>query len=110
MASFLDEIVGPNQSQQIPAAVINPSSGSSPPPVQQDFIANNDDESSSDSDKSQNGDGDQDTQDPPNAVTVFTVNTARNLRLTTNGEESLLRFSQVFFPRSPLAHDAHPTL
>jgi len=118
MTSFLDDIVGLAQLQQIPAAAANISLAPSTPLTQQDPPENNDDESSSDSDESQNGDKDQDTQAPAtaqdshNTVAAFTVNTSRNLRLTSNGEESLLRFSQVFFPFSllPLAHDVHTIL
>ncbi|KAF9780506.1 hypothetical protein BJ322DRAFT_1164329 [Thelephora terrestris] len=34
------------------------------------------------------------TQNSRDAIAAFTINTARNLRLTTNGENSLIRFSQ----------------
>ena len=56
---------------------------------------------SSESEMSQHGDEDQETpaqtstQGPPDAVASFTINTARNLRLTAGGENSLLQFSQV---------------
>ena len=43
--------------------------------------------------------GDNDDQDP-NGIAAFTISTARNLRLTADGERSLLQFSRVFF--SPL--------
>ena len=41
--------------------------------------------------------GDNHDQDP-NGIAAFTISTARDLRLTADGERSLLQFSRVFFP------------
>jgi hypothetical protein len=96
MSSFLNDIIA-----NVP---INPSTTSPTPltlQLQEDSPANLEgDGSSSESEMSQHGDEDQEaptqksTQDRPD-VTAFTINTARNLRLTAGGETSLLQFSQV---------------
>ena len=60
---------------------------------------------------SQHGDEDRETpaqtstQAPPDAVASFTINTARNLRLTAGGENSLLHFSQVSDCSPPLVRN-----
>ena len=67
--------------------------------TQQDSSITDDDESFSESEHG----NDQDNQPPsstgvsPDTITVFTINTACNLRLTANGEKLLFQFSQVFF-------------
>lgn len=103
MSSFLDEIVNLNQLQNESAAPI----ASLPPltqPMHQDFAANSNNDSSpgsGDEDREQDTQPPLSTQDSPDAVAAFTVNTSRNLRLTANGERSLLEFSQVAFSVPP---------
>ena len=46
------------------------------------------------------------TRDSRNAVTVFTINVARNLQLTINGEKSLMEFSQVITVRGLCAESS----
>lgn len=103
MSSFLDEIVNLNQLQNKSAVPI----ASLPPltrPMHQDFAANSDNDSSpgsGDEDREQDTQPPLSTQDSPDAVAAFTVNTSRNLRLTADGERSLLEFSRVAFSVPP---------
>lgn len=101
MASVLNDIVDFGQLQHASTA---PNTTSTPltPPMHQDPPANSDADPSSSSEDDDNDDNDEDVQTPsstqnsPENVAAFTVNTARNLRLTADGEKSLLQFSQVF--------------
>lgn len=90
----------------------------SPPPAQlatpalrQESSTTNpgsDDDSSSDSDGPPGGNGGPaGTQETSDAISAFTVNTARNLHLTANGENSLLQFSQVLSFVLLYAHDVN---
>lgn len=77
-----------------------------PPQTQQNTPARSDhnDDAISDFEGSHGSDEDEEAlaiqmqasiQDPAEAISAFTINTARNLRLTADGENSLLQFSQV---------------
>lgn len=76
-----------------------------------------DDDDDSDSGGSQAGDNGQEPSSPagtlgsPNPIAAFTINTARNLQLTADGENSLLQFSQVLsfsFHLSPTMYSCAP--
>ena len=100
MSSVLDEIVDFSQFQRDSAPQDTPPSPSTPP-MRQDSPPNGG-ESFSDSDDDNGEPGAQPlsgTHDPPDSIAAFTINAARNHRLTTDGERSLLQFSQVIsFP------------
>ena len=100
MSSVLDDIIADA-----------PTSTPSTLPTQQNTqpVSDDNDDSPLDSDPEGSGDGteDQDTQtqasgqDSCDTVAAFTINTARNLRLTADGEKSLIEFSQVFISSYP---------
>ena len=96
MSSVFGEIVDLSQLQRESAAPDTP-----PPPSMQprrEDSPPNGGESPSDSDDEDEEPGAQSlssAQDSPDGVAEFAINAARNLQLTTDGERSLLRFSQV---------------
>ena len=110
MSSVLDDIFDLGQLQHGPtvgpsntlSTRLTPPGHQDPPIASGDGDGGDDGDSSSDSDQSQNGDNGRNpsssagTLGSPNPVAAFTINTARNLQLTANGENSLLQFSQVF--------------
>ena len=106
MPSFLDEIVDFTQIQQEYATQNSLSPLPPPTPLGGlDPQANNGESLPSGPEGEDEDEGVQppfSTHEPPN-VTAFTVSTARNLQLTTDGEKSLLRFSQVIYPPFYLA-------
>lgn len=110
MSSFLDKFVDLRQLQRESAA---PSAALQPltQPMHQDPPAESENDSrpgSGDEDEEQDTQHPPNTQDNSDTVAAFTVNTARNLRLTTDGERSLLQFSQVvFFSRDIFLHHTH---
>jgi len=100
MASVLNDIVDFSQLQRTPTAP-GMASASLVPLMRQDPPANDDTDELSSNPEDDNEDENLQTpssaQNSPDAVAAFTINTARNLRLTADGEKSLLQFSQVFF-------------
>jgi hypothetical protein len=114
MVNHLDNILGFSQLHPTSSTSLAPLT---PPTVQRDSPAIGEDRSHdwscSDSEDSDNdGDNDNDRQaiqapsralelDSPDAINAFTINTARNLGLTANGEKSLIQFSQVFLFSPP---------
>ena len=102
MSSILDEIINLSQLQQESAVSNNLSLLSSMPSSQQGSPVNNEKESSNSEDEHGQQDRQEDqpsssTQGSPDNVVAFTLNTARSLQLTTDGERSLFQFSQVNF-------------
>jgi hypothetical protein len=98
MASVLSDIFDFSQPQPAP---VTPDS--TPTPSTMPLVQAHPD-SPTNTDQNLSSDEDEDTQtspaiqNSPNASATFAMNTARNLQLTADGEKSLLRFSQVFFP------------
>ena len=111
MASVLDDLLNFEQLQQASttsAASLSSSAllvGANPPANNGNELPPTSDGDGDDDDNDDNDDNDNegDVQPPPSThdssdtVAAFTVSTARNLRLTTDGERSLLQFSQVSF-------------
>ena len=112
MASVLDDLLNFEQLQQASttsAASLSSSAllvGANPPANNGNELpptsdGNGDDDNDDNDDNDNDNEGDMQpppsTHDSSDTVAAFTVSTARNLRLTTDGERSLLQFSQVSF-------------
>jgi len=99
MSSFLNNIVDFSQLQHDSAAP-GPSPSTPTPQRRQDSPATGDNNNGSSSD-SEDERGEQDDQPPPGTrdsprpVSAFAISTARNVRLTADGEKSLLQFSEL---------------
>lgn len=99
MASVLSDIIDFSQPQRVPAELDTTLARPTSPMLQDPPVINDSDPSSD----SEDDDDDDNAHTPSgtldsNPVAAFTINTARNLRLTVAGEKSLLEFSQVFLP------------
>ena len=105
MASVLDNIINSHHTQH--PAPNNTLLVLPVPQVRQNSPRITSDGSSSDSEDEDTGNNPV-VQPPPSTVAslddvaAFTVNTARNLRLSADGENALLQFSRVFFSSSHL--------
>ena len=109
MSSVLDEIIANDSNSS--STPLTPPMQNIPPTLNND----NDSSSDSDSERSRNTPEAQVTQtqvstrDSRNTVAAFTINVARNLQLTINGEKSLMEFSQVITPFLLPVCDANTT-
>lgn len=96
MSSIFDDIIANDSPNNALAPSTLPTQQNSPTP-------DNDSDSPSDSDSDRPGDTPEGqvnqsqvgTHSPHNALAAFTISTARDLRLTANGEKALIEFSQV---------------
>lgn len=97
MTSVLDDIVDLSQPQRV-LAIASRTSSTPSLLMQQDSPVNSGDLSSDSDNEDQDTQTPASPQNPQAAVTPFAISAARNLGLSADGEKSLLRFSQVFFP------------
>lgn len=91
MASILNNILNLGELEHERAMITNVST---PPRHQEDSPES--DDNSQDDDNGQDITAQAGTLSTAGDIAAFTISTARNLQLTTDGERSLLQFSQVF--------------
>ena len=104
MTSVLSEIIDPRQLQRTSTVPDTTSTALAPSTPSTCPVSPANDSrhttSSEDDDEDEGNQAPPVAQNSPDTSAAFAINTARNLRLSANGEKSLLNFSRVFFPLS----------